>query len=129
MKTKEKIVKLVEMGLSPTTVVKLNETQIDVLLEKLAILEQGAVIISPEKAEPQKLKDLTSRGINVRIETEMTETIRSEKFRERIMSQVPMGRFASPQEVSQPVCFLLSQAASYITGQHLSVNGGYTIGV
>ena len=73
MKTKEKIVKLVEMGLSPTTVVKLNETQIDVLLEKLAILEQGAVIISPEKAEPQKLKDLTSRGINVRIETEMTE--------------------------------------------------------
>jgi hypothetical protein len=59
MKTKEKIVKLVEMGLSPTTVVKLNETQIDVLLQKLAILEQGAVIISPEKAEPQKLKDLT----------------------------------------------------------------------
>ena len=37
MKTKEKIVKLVEMGLSPTTVVKLNETQIDVLLQKLAI--------------------------------------------------------------------------------------------
>jgi len=76
-----------------------------------------------------------SKGIRVNsicfgvIETEMTETIRSEKFRERIMSQVPMGRFASPQEVSQPVCFLLSQAASYITGQHLSVNGGYTIGV
>lgn len=50
----------------------------------------------------------------------------------------PMGRFAGPEEVSQPVCFLLSQAASYITGQHLSVNGGcqhlsvnggYTIGV
>ena len=76
-----------------------------------------------------------SKGIRVNsicfgvIETEMTETIRSEKFRERIMSQVPMGRFAIPQEVSQPVCFLLSQAASYITGQHLSVNGGYTIGV
>lgn len=63
------------------------------------------------------------------VETEMTETIRSEKFRARVMAQVPMGRFSDPQEVSQPVCFLLSQAASYITGQHLSVNGGYTIGV
>lgn len=75
MKTKEKIVKLVEMGLSPTTVVKLNENQMEALLEKLAILEQGAVMISAEKAtqDPGKLKDLTSRGINVRIETEMTE--------------------------------------------------------
>ncbi len=63
------------------------------------------------------------------VETEMTETIRSDKFRDGVMAQVPMGRFSDPQEVSQPVCFLLSQAASYITGQHLSVNGGYTIGV
>lgn len=61
------------------------------------------------------------------VETEMTETIRSEKFRDGVMAQVPMRRFASPAEVSEPVCFLLSQAASYITGQHLSVNGGYTI--
>lgn len=63
------------------------------------------------------------------VETEMTETIRSEKFHDTIMAQVPMRRFATPAEASQPVCFLLSQAASYITGQHLSVNGGYTIGV
>jgi 3-oxoacyl-[acyl-carrier protein] reductase len=63
------------------------------------------------------------------VETEMTETIRGEKFREGVLAQVPMGRFSTPEEVSQPVCFLLSNAASYITGQHLSVNGGYTIGV
>ena len=63
------------------------------------------------------------------VETPMTEVIRSEKFRDRILAQVPMGRFSNPGEVSQPVCFLLSGAASYITGQHLSVNGGYTIGV
>ncbi|WP_169543622.1 SDR family NAD(P)-dependent oxidoreductase [Sneathiella aquimaris] len=63
------------------------------------------------------------------VETEMTETIRSDKFRDGVMSQVPMGRFSDPEEVSRPVCFLLSPAASYITGQHLSVNGGYTIGV
>ena len=63
------------------------------------------------------------------VETEMTETIRSDKFRDGVMAQVPMKRFSDPDEVSQPVCFLLSEAASYITGQHLSVNGGYTIGV
>jgi len=63
------------------------------------------------------------------VETPMTETIRGEKFRDRYMAQIPMGRFSTPQEVARPVCFLLSDAASYITGQHLSVNGGYTIGV
>lgn len=75
MKTNEKIIKLVEMGLSPTTVVKLNETQINVLLERLSLSEQGAVMMSSQKAlsDPGKLKDLTSRGINIRIETEMTE--------------------------------------------------------
>lgn len=63
------------------------------------------------------------------VATEMTETIRSDKFRDRYIAQVPMGRFSEPEEVCKPVCFLLSPAASYITGQHLSVNGGYTIGV
>ena len=63
------------------------------------------------------------------VEADMTKTIRSNKFRDHIMAQGPMGRFSTPEEVCQPVCILLSQAASYITGQHVSVNGGYTIGV
>ncbi len=80
-------------------------------------------------------REWSGKGIRINtvlfgvVETPMTEVIRSEKFRDGIMAQVPMGRFSSPQEVSQPVAFLLSEAASYITGQHLSVNGGYTIGV
>ncbi len=58
------------------------------------------------------------------VETPMTETIRGEKFRDTYLAKIPLGRWATPQEVAQPVCFLLSDAASYITGQNLSVNGG-----
>jgi 3-oxoacyl-[acyl-carrier protein] reductase len=64
------------------------------------------------------------------VETAMTETIRTdERFREQYLAQIPLGRFSSPEEVSVPVVFLLSSGASYITGQIISVNGGYTIAV
>lgn len=63
------------------------------------------------------------------VETPMTETARSDKFRETYLAQIPMGRWSSPEEASVPVCFLLSEGASYITGQVLSVNGGFTIAV
>lgn len=62
------------------------------------------------------------------VETPMTEVIRSPKFIERTMAGIPMGRIAQPAEVAEPCCFLLSDAASYITGQHLNVDGGAQIG-
>lgn len=62
------------------------------------------------------------------VETPMTEVIRGEKFRDGMLDLIPLKRFAAPAEVVPPICFLLSDAASYVTGQNLSVNGGYTIG-
>jgi 3-oxoacyl-[acyl-carrier protein] reductase len=61
------------------------------------------------------------------VETPMTEVVRGEKFRDGLLAQIPLGRWATPQEVVKTVCFLLSDAASYITGQHLAVNGGFHI--
>lgn len=43
---------------------------------------------------------------------------------EELLKQVPLGRMGTPQEIANAVAFLASEAASYITGQTLSVNGG-----
>jgi 3-oxoacyl-[acyl-carrier protein] reductase len=62
------------------------------------------------------------------VETPMTEVVRGEKFRDGILAQIPFGRWADAHEAASAACFLMSDAASYVTGQHWSVNGGYHIG-
>jgi NAD(P)-dependent dehydrogenase (short-subunit alcohol dehydrogenase family) len=75
------------------------------------------------------------RGVRVNavapayIETEMTaEVQRRDKLRRWVEQRTPMGRFGQPEEVAQPVVFLCSDAASYITGTTLYVDGGWTAG-
>jgi 3-oxoacyl-[acyl-carrier protein] reductase len=61
------------------------------------------------------------------VETAMTETIREEKFRHRYLDAIPLGRFSAPEEIAPATCFFLSDAASYITGQHIAIDGGFHI--
>lgn len=61
------------------------------------------------------------------VETPMTEVVRSEKMRERTMANVPLGYFATTDDVVPMILMLLSDTGHYITGQHISVNGGFHI--
>jgi len=60
------------------------------------------------------------------VETEKVEAM-PEGVRERAMDAVPFGRFATPGEIADVVSFLVSDAAAYITGAWLPVDGGITL--
>lgn len=74
-------------------------------------------------------RELASRGITCNaiapgyIETPMTESL-NEKQRESLKSLIPLNRLGTPEDIAGAVLFLLSDFASYITGQVISINGG-----
>jgi 3-oxoacyl-[acyl-carrier protein] reductase len=74
-------------------------------------------------------RELASRNITVNavapgfIDTDMTRVL-PEAHKEALLTQIPVGRLGTVEEIAATVGFLASPAAAYITGQTISVNGG-----
>lgn len=75
-------------------------------------------------------REVASRGITANaiapgfIETDMTAAM-TDKAREAVLGQVPLGRVGRPEDVAGAALFLVSDAAAYVTGQVLAVDGGF----
>ncbi len=74
-------------------------------------------------------KEVGSRGITINvvspgfIETDMTKDLPDQQ-REALLGQIPLKRLGQPEDIAQAVAFLVSDAAAYITGETLHINGG-----
>lgn len=74
-------------------------------------------------------QESASRGVRYNcitpgfIATKMTDVLKDE-IKDAFVSKIPLGRFGEPKEVAEACAFLLSDQASYITGETLKVNGG-----
>ncbi len=75
-------------------------------------------------------QELAPKGITVNsvspgyVATEMTEVI-PEDIRQTILSQIPVGRMARPEEIADVVAFLAADETCYITGANIPINGGF----
>ncbi|MNO05094.1 3-oxoacyl-[acyl-carrier-protein] reductase FabG [compost metagenome] len=54
----------------------------------------------------------------------MTSTLSTEA-RAKVLADMPLGRAGTPRDIAAAVCFLASDAASFVTGEIMDVDGGY----
>jgi 3-oxoacyl-[acyl-carrier protein] reductase len=77
-------------------------------------------------------KELAPRGVTVNmvapgfITTDMTAVL-PDAAKEALLGTIPMGKLGAPEDVANAVCFFAEDAAAYLTGQVLCVDGGMAI--
>lgn len=126
MMTKELLPKLLSKGAGNIIVITSIWGQTGAACEVAYSMAKGAQIAFVKALS----KEVALNGIRVNaiapgaVATPMLEGFSKEEV-ERISFEIPMGRLGQPDEIAKGVSFLLSEEASYITGQVLAINGGW----
>jgi len=88
----------------------------------------GVLGMTKSSAKELARYNITANAIAPGAATPMTETIRTdERFKDKYLERIPMGRWADPEEIAPVFVFFASDAAGYVTGQTLAADGGMTI--
>lgn len=88
----------------------------------------GIIGLTKSLAKELARKAVTVNAVAPLAATAMTENIRSnEKLAAKTLARIPLGRWATPEEIAPSFLFLAADSGSYITGQVLPVDGGTVI--
>ena len=84
----------------------------------------GVLGITKSVAREYASKNITANAVAPGfVQTPMTDVL-PEKVKEQYIASIPLGRFGQVEDIANCVAFLVSDEASYITGQCISVDGG-----